>query len=207
MRKGITIASFGDMKRNFVTWRRAGSVVLWALFVLLIFNPKAKALIIEGMMKAGFFQPDTPPAKAVDADYAAGNNFSVISPSGKVINVNELKGKVVFINFWATWCPPCIAEMGSVNELYLRMRNNPRFVIIMVDVDNDFGKSVGFMHRNHYQLPVYHSISALPQAWETNVIPTTIVVNKNGRTVIKHQGAADYSNSSFVRYLERLINN
>ena len=65
--------------------------------------------------------------------------------SGNVVQLNDLKGKVVFINFWATWCPPCIHELPSIDQLRQSLKDNKDIVFLMVDVDGDIDKSSAFM--------------------------------------------------------------
>src|SRR5690606_3035773 len=66
-----------------------------------------------------------------------GNDVAFKDKDGKTVSLKSLKGKVVFINFWATWCPPCIHEMPSINELKKTFKGNDNIVFLMVDVDNN----------------------------------------------------------------------
>jgi len=180
------------------------NVLIGALMVTLIASPQAKALLIEGCMQIGFFQPPT--GSTISKKEAAANTgtpyFLLKSPDGKTLNIQDLKGKVIFINFWATWCPPCVAEMPSINALYKRFKNNPNIIILPVDVDNNFSKSVPFMKKNAYALPVYNVDSQMPEGFLGNAIPATIIIDKTGKVVVRHEGGADYTNKEFVAYLE-----
>jgi thiol-disulfide isomerase/thioredoxin len=192
------------MKKKRFNKPAIANIIIGALMVTLIVSPQAKALMIDGCMKIGLFQPPT--SSTVNKKENAGNNGApyllLKSPDGKTINIQDLKGKVIFINFWATWCPPCIAEMPSINALYKRFKNNPNIVILPVDVDNNFSKSVPFMKKNAYALPVYNAASQLPEGFLGNAIPTTVIIDKTGKVVLRHEGGADYTNKKFVEYLE-----
>ena len=107
--------------------------------LILIFNPGAKALVIKGLMQVGFFRPDIDNAKE-NHETAADATFTNLS--GTDINLSSLKGKVVFLNFWAAWCPPCIAEMPGINELHKEFIDRADVVFVMVDADGDLHKSV-----------------------------------------------------------------
>ncbi len=148
---------------------RAGitNIIIGALMVALLVSPQVKALVIEGFMKVGFFQPPTASTVSgkTNGKTTVPPYLLLQSPDGKTLNIRDLKGKVVFINFWATWCPPCIAEMPSINALYKQFKNNPNVVIFPVDVDGNFGESVPFMKRNGYVLPVYNVASAVPDGF------------------------------------------
>lgn len=124
---------------------------------------------------------------------------------GEIIHLASLKGKVVFINFWATWCPPCVAEMPSIQKLYSSFKENEDVVFMMLDVDNNRGKSQKFMDRKKYDLPVYTPVSVLPPSYMSGAIPTTLVLNKYGRIVFKHEGMGDFSNVEFKTFIEQLI--
>src|SRR3546814_399295 len=100
--------------------------------------------------------------------------------SGNIISLNSLKGKVVFINFWATWCPPCIAEMPTIQKLYTEFKDNKAVEFIMVDVDNNRTKSQNFMDKRKFDLPVYTPASPIPASYFGGSLPTTILLNKNG---------------------------
>lgn len=122
----------------------------------------------------------------------------------ETVSLNSLKGKVVFINFWATWCPPCIAEMPSINALYSEFRDNDKVLFLMVDVDNNRTKSERFMKKRNFDLPVYTPAGPVPPSYLAGAIPTTLVLNKNGEVVFKHEGMSDFSDGEFKTFLIKL---
>lgn len=186
--------------KKLLTRSNIASVIILSAMAVLLISPGIKAFLIEGLMKIGFFQPAIPPGK----ETALATEISFQDQNGKTISLSSLKGKVVFINFWATWCPPCIAEMPSVNQLYTQFRTNPDVVFIPVDVDHNFSKSVPFMTGNKFMLPVYAVIGNIPDGLLSEGIPTTIVVDKSGKIALRHIGPADYTNKGFTKYLTEL---
>lgn len=189
------------MIRKWLTPSNLISGLLFAFLIVFVLNHKAKAFVIRSMMAVGFYQPELP----------ASNNTGITVPdlvfkdsNGQTIHLADEKGKVVFIDLWATWCPYCIAEMPGINELYLKLKNNPDIVFIMVDADGDFNKSLPFMGKHQYSLPVHGRLSAIPASLADGTIPTTLVIDKSGRLVYKHVGSADYSNPKMQEYLNQL---
>lgn len=168
--------------------------------VVVLINPAAKALLIRGLMKIGLFQPDiaTPlnPAMSTNLPHI---NFR--SAGGQVMDLADQKGKVVFINFWATWCPPCIAEMPSINDLHEKLKNNKNIIFITVDTDHDLSRSALFISRHQFSLPLYVADSAIPETLSGNAIPTTVIFDKSGTMVFRKEGAGDYSGPKVLAYL------
>jgi thiol-disulfide isomerase/thioredoxin len=181
--------------------------ILYGLFTVTIFimliNPNAKALLIRGLMNIGLFQPGIPVAVS-QKPLAAPHNITFRDAQGQTINTTDLKGKVIFVNFWATWCPPCIAEMPSVNQLYARFKNNVDVVFMVVDVDNDYTRALAFMQKHNFSLPMYTLAGNIPNDMMDGTIPTTLVFNKRGELVYQHTGAANYSNDKFTAFLNSL---
>lgn len=178
--------------------------------ILLIFTasmfifPEFKATILQGLMKVGLFQPNTSATAEVSATEKRWN-VSFANSKGEMIDGNSLKGKVVFMNFWATWCPPCIAEMPSVNDLYNHYKSNPYVVFLIVDADNNFAKSEKFIAEKGFQLPVYVSQGNIPDEWYEGTLPTTVVLDKKGNIVYHHAGVANYSSGKFKNFIDGLV--
>lgn len=171
--------------------------------IIIIFNPSAKAILMRGLMKVGLFQPDV--SQTINVNEASDLPEIVFENSdGEAINLRDKKGKVVFINFWATWCPPCIAEMPSVNDLQEKLKGNKSIVFIMVDTDHDFSRSVPFVKNHQFTFPVYQANSVIPGNLLGSAIPTTVIFNKKGKMVFKHEGGADYGNPKVLAYLQQL---
>ena len=147
--------------------------------------------------------PKSSPEKASDYPMAPASIF--ISPDGEYVDLSKLKGKVVFVNFWATWCPPCIAEMPSINSLKARYNNNKHLVFLMVDVDNNRSVANAFMKKNSYDLPVYTQGSNIPKSLFEGSVPTTVIINKKGEIVFEHRGMANYNSEKIQRFLEDLL--
>ena len=121
---------------------------------------------------------------------------------GNTTSLAALKGKVIFLNFWATWCPPCVAEMPSIDKLHEEMGDEVAFV--MLSLDEDFEKAKAFDKRKGYGLPIYAPASNLPAMYQSSAIPTTYVIDANGNLALTHKGMADYSDPEFKKFLKGL---
>jgi thiol-disulfide isomerase/thioredoxin len=186
-------------KKNLKKYISNGIFIL--ILALIIFVPSAKALVIQGLMKIGLFNPDIQTEKIATSPTL---DLRFKDQNGNVVTLSELKGKVVFLNFWATWCPPCLAEMPSINKLYEQHKGNNDVVFIMIDADNNFAKANGYMKNRNYSMPVYQMASSVPEQLFAGSLPTTIVFDKQGRLSFKHEGAANYHSKKFVEFMEKL---
>ena len=186
-------------KKNIKKYISNGVFLL--ILALILFVPSAKALVIQGLMQVGLFNPDVP-SKETSATSALNLKFK--DQSGKTVTLDELKGKVVFLNFWATWCPPCLAEMPSINKLYEQHKNSEDVVFILLDADSNFEKANGYMKSRKYTMPVYQMASSVPEQIFAGSLPTTVVFDKQGRLSFKHEGVANYNSKKFVAFIEKL---
>lgn len=179
------------------------NVLFAGLFLVLIFVPPAKAMVLEGLMKIGFFTPDLKEAGIKDT---AGDFSGILfkDTAGNVVDLGKLKGKVVFLNFWASWCPPCLAEMPSIQQLHKQFRNDKDVVFILVDADGDLVKSAKFMNRKKYEMPIYRVESEIPETLFKGSLPTTVVFDRQGRISYNESGAANYGNTKFIAFINKL---
>ncbi len=128
-------------------------------------------------------------------------DWSVTAMDGSKLNMSELKGKTLFINVWATWCPPCRAEMPSIQKLYESMSGEGVTFVLLSNEDTTVIRS--FLERNNYTLPVYQ-VGNPPRVLSSNAIPTTFVVSPEGRVVLKHVGGADWNRDIVHDFLRRV---
>lgn len=177
----------------------ANSLFMVVLMVIL-FVPSGKALVMEGLMKIGLFQPNLPAVPA-SKSLLAMPDAALQGTNGQIIHLANLKGKVIFINFWATWCPPCVAEMPGIKELYEKLKDNKNIVFLIVDADHNFKKSVPFMQKHRFTMPLYQLAGPVSESLVSNSIPTTTIIDRNGRVTFHHEGSADYSNPKVLSYL------
>lgn len=135
----------------------------------------------------------------------AAYDFTLHDGVGNTLNFEDLKGKVVFINFWATWCAPCIAEMPSIQSLYDRYKDNPQVVFAIINVENKDAKALKFIKKKEYTFPIYFpDASLIPKVYESKGIPTTFVLDKDGFIAYKKVGMANYDSKSFVSFIANL---
>lgn len=123
---------------------------------------------------------------------------------GDELNTRSLKGKVVFINFWATWCLPCKVEMPSINKLKESFKGNHEIEFITVDVDGELQKSAAYLDKKGWDLPVF-AIREMPANIKLTSIPTTLILNKNGNVASYEAGALNYATTRVKKALEKLI--
>jgi thiol-disulfide isomerase/thioredoxin len=128
--------------------------------------------------------------------------MSLMSYSGALVELSEMKGKPVFINYWATWCPPCIAEMPSLQNLYNEYKDNVHFVFISKENPEVV---MEFMESREYDLPLYSVVGRVTEPFETSTLPTTILIGSGGRMVLYKTGAARWDSKKVFQMMDELI--
>ncbi len=177
------------------------SNILFLIAIVLLIVPQTRIPIQIALHKVvGAFGPSV---KSDDDAVTLDNyNWQLINDRGEQFDFNDAKNKVVIINFWATWCPPCIAEMPSLNKLYKAYEDK---VILLYVSDEANETLLKFKDKNDYNFPVYHSIAALPSEFDVTSIPRTFVIDKKGRVVVDKTGAANWFSNNFKEELDKLI--
>lgn len=126
-----------------------------------------------------------------------------IDSNSENYNLNEAKGKVILINQWATWCPPCIAELPSLQALYDDYGDK----IVFLFVTNEEKEVVQtFLDNKNYKLPVFIPTTKTPKELFTRSIPATYLINKKGELVIAKKGAADWNSKKVRIQIDELLN-
>lgn len=153
------------------------------------------------ILQTGIITPDIelPEDDIETLDY----NLALTSIDGTEAHLSDFKGKVIFMNIWATWCAPCIAEMPGIQSLYEDIENDD-IVFVMLSMDDSREKAVKFIDKKGYTFPVYVPASRVSDMLRAPSIPTTLVVNKEGKVVSKKVGMAKYNTKKFKRFLQDL---
>ena len=187
-------------------WKRilkpAGNILFFGLLLLLVLSPDAKSWVLKQLISVGLFKAEI---KKTDAGKTVTTAFTFLDENGNVNSTESLKGKVVFINFWATWCPPCRAEMPSLNKLYNELKDDKRFVFLFMNEDEDLQKAKKFLQTNDYAFPITTVERNIPADIYSGTLPTTVVLNKEGKIFMKHEGLAGYDTRDFVNQLKELL--
>lgn len=129
-------------------------------------------------------------------------NLALMDENGNTLSLADFKGKPIFLNMWASWCPPCIAEMPNINKLYKEMGNDVAFV--MVSLDDDFETAKAFNTRKGFDLPIYTLQSNRPLMYQSSTVPTTYVISADGDLMLTHKGMSNYNTSKFKKFLKSI---
>lgn len=192
--------------------KKVSNIIFIVLLLSIIFVPEVKAAMQQGLMKLGFFSPDlkestlslnlpnsTKPKK--NTDY----KLNLVDQKGNKTSLEDLKGKVVFINFWATWCGPCIAEMPSIEKLRNKYKDNSQVAFVILEVEGNKAKATKFMESRKLNLPVYYPDGEIPTEFFEGRLPTTVILDKAGNIAHITEGMTDYSGQDVVDFMDKLI--
>ncbi|NIS61149.1 MAG: redoxin family protein [Proteobacteria bacterium] len=130
-------------------------------------------------------------------------NWRIQGLDGKELDVGKSKGKVIFLNFWATWCPPCVAEMSSIQRLYDEIKSEGIDFICVSDENRT--KVSKFVKEKGFTFPIYTLLSDQPQVLRTRGIPATFIISQDGQIVFKHVGAARWDHKTSIDFMKKLM--
>lgn len=133
-------------------------------------------------------------------------NFTLPGLDGKMISLSDYKGHVVLVNIWATWCPPCVDEMPSMEKLYQELKDE-NFEILAISIDAPGENAVSpFMKKYNLSFPaLIDPDGTIKTLYQTTGVPESFIINKDGILIEKIIGPRNWASPEVVRYFRELI--
>lgn len=128
-------------------------------------------------------------------------SFSIQDVNGNVFNLQSLKGKKVFVNLWATWCPPCKREMPSIEKLSQSV-DNDKVKFVLISFDDNFEIAKKYILSKGFRLPIYYPAENLPALFNVQGIPATFIFNENGELIKQIEGSDNYDTKEYRTLLQ-----
>ena len=132
-------------------------------------------------------------------------DFTLRTTDGPNLRLQEQRGRVVMVNFWATWCGPCRKEMPQLNRLYEKYRSSG-FVLLGVNVDEDTRNAVAVATKLGVKFPVLlDTDKKTSQAYDLNAMPSTVLIDRDGRVRHVHRGYVDGTEDTYEAQIRALL--
>ena len=158
-------------------------------------------LILWSIVVVGCSRQEEPPVEGKTAP-----DFTLNDLAGRQVRLSDFRGKVVFLNFWATWCPPCREEIPSMVRLNQAMSGKP-FQMLAVSIDEGGRDAVeGFFRNSGSVLPaLLDTDQAIGKRYGTTGVPETFILDKKGVIVKKVVGGMDWSDPQVVAFFNEIV--
>lgn len=136
---------------------------------------------------------------------ATAPDFTLRTMDGPNLRLHEQRGRVVLVNFWATWCGPCRQEMPHLNRLYEKYRASG-FMLLGVNVDDDSRKAADLATKLGLKFPVLlDSDKKVSRTYDMSAMPATVVIDRNGRVRYIHRGYRDGYEATYDAQIRDLL--
>lgn len=180
---------------------RIGNVLFWVFIVLMIVPQTRKPIAVAlNKIKVWVFSPAV--LGRDKQDQLEPFSYKLTTLEGEHVNKQIGHGNVVFISYWATWCPPCIAEMPSIQSLYEDYGDKVDFLLISNEDPKDISR---FLKKKQFSVPAYVARMNPPYDLFDRTIPTNYIIDQEGKIIVREKGASDWNSKKIRDVLEALL--
>lgn len=180
--------------------KKYGNYIVIVVFTIVLLVPQIRFPVQVFIQRIFSFSPSE--IEEEEREILEDYHWNLSDLDGEIHAFEELKGEVILINFWATWCPPCVAELPDLAELYNDYGNKVNFLFVS---DESKDKLKGFLEKKELELPVYSSITAIPGELYYTALPTTFLIARNGEIIMRKEGSASWNSEKVRNVLDRLL--
>lgn len=132
-------------------------------------------------------------------------DFTLKSMSGSNVRLSELKGDVILLNFWASWCGPCRTEMPLLNKLHNKYKGIG-FTVLGVNVEESNTAAIDFLDENKVSFPIlWDSKNEVSKQYSVSAMPTTVMIDRDGQVRYIHKGFQDGDERIYKKVIKKLV--
>lgn len=158
--------------------------------------------IFSWLMLLSLLVPDI---SHTSTDYSSAPDFSLLDQDGKPVALSALKGEVVLINFWASWCAPCRQEMPLLDTLYKRYKKLG-FTLLGVNVEEDSDKARDLIKVNSVSFPIlFDRKNEVSKLYNLVAMPSTVMIDREGKIRFTHAGYVAGDESKYDKWIRELV--
>lgn len=132
-------------------------------------------------------------------------NFTLMSTHGNDISLSDYRGKFVLLNFWATWCPPCIKEMPALNNLHNKFKGRHGLHVVAVHVGPALATIKNFLKNNPVDFDVVIDKNISLSGWPISGLPTTFLINPDGKVIYKATGERNWDSEEMITFIKGIM--
>lgn len=150
---------------------------------------------------------DIPTAEALGLEeiLAEAPSFTLKDTEGRDVSLEDFRGQYVLLNFWATWCPPCVKEMPALEEVHNKFSGKGLKVVAINDYESP-KKAINYVKDGGYTfLVLTDPPGKTSEAYKAMVLPMTFIIDPEGRAIARAVGYRDWAGEGYIKYLEELI--
>jgi len=164
-------------------------------------------LVLLSVLVIAFFSVRPTRSPKVMEIGSAIENFELVDRNNNRVKLSDMKGSVVFVNFWATWCGSCVEELPYVERLFRSLSDNSSFRMVTILYKDDGQRALGYMKENGYTFPVFLSPDeSAAKIFGITGVPETFIIDKKGILRDKVLGPAEWDSPQIVASFRALIN-
>lgn len=196
------------MKGIFQKWKEKKLIdkigdIAFLIFVIALIIPSSRMALTVTLKRLFLFSPKAISSEERITVEQSEFYWPMETLDGRETNLELLRGKTLFINLWATWCPPCVAEMPSIQKLYDQLKDDENVAFVIV-TNEDRETVKQFMNEAGYDFPVMLSRSNPPEQFYSRSIPTTFLVSPEGEIVLREVGSKKWHGAETVELISSL---
>ena len=174
--------------------------LLFILILILLIIPGSRKELMTYGSKIRMYLTSVE-AKEQTSELEGKNTVVLRDQQGNQYTLSDFLDKPVFINYWATWCPPCRAEMPTIEKLYKQYGEDVHFLIVS---NQPLSKQNNFLAEEDYDFPYYRLISRPGGSFSYSVLPTSMVIAENNRIILRKEGAVNWQSRKVKKIFNEL---
>lgn len=136
---------------------------------------------------------------------SSATNFTLMSAHGNDISLSDYRGKFVLLNFWATWCAPCVKEMPALNVLHNKLKGRNGLHVVAVHAGPALATVKKFLKDNPVDYDVVIDKNMSLSSWQVSGLPTTFLINPAGKIIYKATGERDWDSEEMMNFIKSIM--
>jgi len=175
---------------------------LFIIFIVLLLIPGTRREIAPVFIRLTSFAPSQLSQNEQFKISQQTKSWQITGITGQNYVFGQMLDKPVFVNFWATWCPPCRAELPGISELYQQYKGRVHFLLL----SNESSKKINTFARDHqYQNLPFYRYRYVPKEFSSRSIPSTFIISQKGKVVLSKKGAARWDSDKVRKLFDNLL--